>query len=306
MPQSQHYIPQFYLKQFTDPETPKGHQSYLWIYEFESHKWQRRAPKNIASKPDFYTFLDEDGKRRDEIEKDLSTVEAKTASLCRHKIANRQPLEDEERAIMAQFLALMMTRVPRIHNKYDSFLSKIMADKIEMYKARPEALKALQQRYEKDTGRKLPEDFDASYFDPSRYRISVPKKLLLEMMISPIQDLTNIIYRMTWTLLHTAAPAWFITSDSPFSMWNPKSNSSWHGHGLLYQDIEVCLPLSREISLLATWNEEMQRQIDLPQGLVAEVNRSSIVSADRFIFSPRKNFIGSQYLKFMRKQKRDE
>lgn len=83
MSESQHYIPQFYLREFTDPETPNEH---------ESKKWKKKSPKNIASKPDFYSFVDQKGKRCDEIEKWLSTIEGKTASIYRNKICTRQQL----------------------------------------------------------------------------------------------------------------------------------------------------------------------------------------------------------------------
>ena len=58
MAESQHYIPQFYLREFTDPETPNGYEPYVWVYEHESKRWKKKSPKNIASKLDFYSFID--------------------------------------------------------------------------------------------------------------------------------------------------------------------------------------------------------------------------------------------------------
>ena len=45
MSESQHYIPQFYLREFTDPETPNGYEPYVWVYEHESKRWKKKSPK---------------------------------------------------------------------------------------------------------------------------------------------------------------------------------------------------------------------------------------------------------------------
>ena len=112
MAESQHYIPRFYLKEFTDPETPDSWEPYVWVYEHASKEWKKKSPKNIASKPDFYSFVDQKGEKRDEIEKGLSIIEGKTASIYRDKICNRQYLLNQEKATIAEFIVLMVTRVP--------------------------------------------------------------------------------------------------------------------------------------------------------------------------------------------------
>ncbi len=295
MAESQHYIPQFYLREFTDPETPNGHEPYVWVYEHESKKWKKKSPKNIASKPDFYSFVDQEDKRRNEIEKGLSTIEGKTASIYRNKIFTRQQLTIQEKATIAEFIVLMVTRVPSFHNIIDSSVCELTKILLEMYNARPEAAKKLKEEYERDIGKKLPDDFDESWFDHSRYKINASKSFILKMMVS-LTEIAKIIFNMTWTFIHTTEKAWFITSDSPFNMRNPKSNSPWYGQGLMYQDIEVTIPLSRQICILATWKKGLWPHIDIPQLVVEELNHDRIVASDKFIISSQNDFIGSQYL----------
>ena len=43
----QHYVPQFYLREFLDPNTPPGQEPYVWVFSKDGKKKQRRAPKNI-------------------------------------------------------------------------------------------------------------------------------------------------------------------------------------------------------------------------------------------------------------------
>ena len=297
MAESQHYIPRFYLREFTDPETPNGYEPYVWKYEHEYKKWKKKSPKNIASKPDFYSFIDQEGKRRDEIEKKLSIIEGKTASIYRDKICTRQCLTNREKATIAEFVTLMMIRVPSFHNIVDSSTSEMAIRRMEMYKARPDAVKKFKEEYERDIGKKLPKEFDESWLDPSKYKINASKSFILKMMVS-LTEIAKIIFNMSWTFLHTTGKAWFITSDNPFSMRNPKSNSPLYGHGLMSQDVEVTIPLSKQICLLATWKKGLWPHIDVPQLVVEELNHDRIAASDKYIISPRNDFIGSQYLKY--------
>lgn len=298
MAERQHYLPQFYLKEFTDPETPKGQEPYLWIYKYESRKWEKKAPRNIACKPDFYTVIGQQGKRWDGIEDALSVVEGKTASVYRSKVYNREFLESEEKAVIAEFVALMMVRVPRFLNMIDSLMSKALTRMMRICFARPEGIKELKKWYKKSKGKEMPENFDMSRLDPSRYKISISKSFLLKMIIKPIRQVANIIYSMTWTFLHTTEQAWFITSDSPFFMWNPKSKLAWYGHGLIFPDIEVSVPFSRQICLLATWKKKMPEHIDVGQDAVKVLNYNRIVASEKFLISPQNDFIASRYLEY--------
>jgi len=269
------------------------------VYEFESRSWKKRAPKNVASKKDFYILIDEEGRRREEIEKALSTLESKAASIFRNKIQIMERLNHEERAIIAEFIATMMTRVPKFHYETDSFISEIAEFEMRMIEGSPDKVKELKEQYEKETGDKLPEGFGPSDFDPSRYKISATKSFLLDMMLSPIREARNIIYRMTWTFLHTIGQARFITSDSPYFMLNPKSPRN--GQGLLHQGIKVSLPFSSKICLLADWGKTAQRHINISDETadlkVVEVfNRLRIEGADKFIISCKRGFIGVQKL----------
>jgi hypothetical protein len=81
-----HFVPEFYLKGFTDPDTPAGHKPYLWIYKIDERRWRKRAPKNVATEPDYYTFMDRDGNRQDNVEGFLADLEGRTATVIRDSI----------------------------------------------------------------------------------------------------------------------------------------------------------------------------------------------------------------------------
>src|SRR5215468_8103318 len=79
----QHFLPQFYLRQFVDPDTPPDMEPYLWLYDLTERRWRRRAPKNVAALLHYYAYRDEDNQIVNVIEPHLAVVESLGATLIR-------------------------------------------------------------------------------------------------------------------------------------------------------------------------------------------------------------------------------
>ncbi len=60
--QRHHYLPQFYLKNFTDV---KG---LLWVFDRDAKEYRQQTPKNIAVQRDYYAVKDEQGEKNFKIE----------------------------------------------------------------------------------------------------------------------------------------------------------------------------------------------------------------------------------------------
>ncbi|MEW9701862.1 DUF4238 domain-containing protein [Paenibacillus sp. SI8] len=43
-----HYIPQFYLRYFTDPNVPAKYKPYLWVIDLKEKTLKKKAPNNIG------------------------------------------------------------------------------------------------------------------------------------------------------------------------------------------------------------------------------------------------------------------
>src|SRR5262249_54751568 len=109
----QHYIPRFYLEGFCDPDPPPRYTPYLWVFGKSERRWHRRAPRNVATRPDYYDFTDLWGNRQPFLEHVLQVVGSGVAPILGTKIASCEPLTAADREYLAGFLGLMMTRTPR-------------------------------------------------------------------------------------------------------------------------------------------------------------------------------------------------
>src|SRR5215469_14705709 len=95
-PKNQHVIPRCYLKQFVDPRTPAGQEPYVWIFDRESRRGKKRAPKNILTETDLYTFEAKNGAKNYALEKSLAQIESDYAEVFEKTIGRRIPLNEHE------------------------------------------------------------------------------------------------------------------------------------------------------------------------------------------------------------------
>jgi hypothetical protein len=109
-PKRQHIIPKCYLKQFVDPHTPTGQEPYVWIFDRGSKKGKKRAPRNILTETDLYTFSGKDGTKNYSLENSLAQIESDYASLFEQKIGQHLPLHAREHLVLCAFVAGMLQR----------------------------------------------------------------------------------------------------------------------------------------------------------------------------------------------------
>ena len=87
MAKNQHFLPQFYLRQFVDPDTPVNQEPYVWLFDLPARRWRKRAPKHVASLRHYYAVRDEDDQLINLLEPNLATVESLGARLIRKLVA---------------------------------------------------------------------------------------------------------------------------------------------------------------------------------------------------------------------------
>ena len=102
------FVPRFYLKGFINlHDVP-----YIWIYEKGNPKIIKATVENIAVHKHYYSFLTSSGDKDSEtFENAFEKIEDKAASIFQ-KIKNYETLNDQDRGLFANFLAITMTRVP--------------------------------------------------------------------------------------------------------------------------------------------------------------------------------------------------
>ncbi len=102
----------------------------------------------------------------------------------------------------------------------------------------------------------------------------------------------QVIEKMTWAFVRATDRIKFLTSDNPFFFHDPTADprSIYGGVGLLNKNVEVSFPVSKDVALVAAWNERLKAgYFQGTHELAKTINRRSVLAAHRFIYAPEKS-----------------
>ncbi|HLY61047.1 MAG TPA: DUF4238 domain-containing protein [Terriglobia bacterium] len=249
-PKTQHVIPKCYLKQFADPNTPAGQEPYVWIFERDSKKGKKRAPKNILTENDVYTFSVKNAGKDYVLERTLAQIESDYANVFEQTISRKVPLNQKEHAILCAFVSAMLQRTMKQKQHIEDFYDRLKTMVEDMEKAHGAAPGlSLQLAQEKENAHKI-------------------------MIMQGLPYITNILGKMNLAFFCADRRSSFITSDAPCSLFNPELQwQRFSGPGLGQKHVEVSMPLSPEICVLFSWVNNVKGYLGIDQDMIHEINR---------------------------------
>jgi len=278
-----HYISRFYLEGFIDP----NNKPYIWVYEKGNPNIIKATAGNIAVQKHYYAFTTPEGEKDSETFENLfAEIEGKVAPILK-KIKDHEILNDQERFLFAIFLAFTMTRVPSYRENIERATGELIK-KINMILAsHPTGFKSMIKKFERDTGSKIGmpiEDFQKFVLD-GEYDVKVNSQFSLGMVTPSAKEFAPIFYRMNWAFLEATHDYKFVGSDNPLFFIDPTHDPrSFYGVGLLNKNVEVSFPISKDLMFLGTW-QKLEGYKHCDNRLVKEMNRRTVISALRFVFS---------------------
>lgn len=247
---NQHSVPQCYLREFIDPETPLRFEPFVWIFDKNGKTKKRKAPKNILKSNNLYT-INVKGKTKDySIEKALSSIENDFAILFRQKIKNLLPLTETEHISLCLFVATMLQRTVRQKVNFEQFIDELISHGEQLA-----AYHGIQSK---------------NIENLKNYRKDAHKLNILGML----PDITQILLNMSLAfLVADGRKSRFITSDDPCTLFNPKLHRQrLFGPGLGQKDVELIMPLSPKIALCLSWSN-FRGYIEIGNRQIEELNR---------------------------------
>jgi Protein of unknown function (DUF4238) len=258
-----HYVPRAYLKGFTDP----AERERIWAYNKIERNLYPTSIRKAAQETRFYSEDDEIA-LNSEIESPANPV--------LEKLRKRMPADDSERLTLANYLAVMLTRVPahraESRRQFPGVLEETFQELMAFTSETPRDLDTASAST--DLARLLPHLKAA-------YATTPPEALVNEMerprLISTVRDC---IYNMTWRLLVClpGSSLRYVTTDNPFFFFR--------GYGLADRLAEFSFPVSSQACLHGSWTrtDAQDNIFQVPERFVREMNRRNISSCTRFIF----------------------
>ncbi len=254
-----HYLPQYYLRGFVIDN------DLLWAYEKGTGQKHFTQVKGIANITNLYS---------PKVEEFLANNIEAPANIVLEKIRDRDKITEDNKTTFSKYMAVMWKRVPRLKERLremaPSLAEKISDDvnrdldriafqqpeKVPLIKKRRREIKVILDRYSKHP----PDTIWLENIPPQ----TTPRALAA-------------IKAMKWTFLTFDEYPAFLTCDNPIFYFTQM--------GLKRPESEITFPVSSNITLWATWRD------DLPEGyvkttkqVVREINRRTAHNSGRYIF----------------------
>jgi hypothetical protein len=257
-----HYVPQQYLKGFSDPENP----GMIWMYDKKLHQFMHASIVSVAQQVGYYS---------PETERLLSEIVEGPANQALNRVRREKKVTDNNRMHLTLYIGTMLKRVPRRRRKAAEMLPKILEDTIRNFKAKVEAWARASRADPKLVARRIAE-IDRVY---EAFRRELPSELIEQIRTPwPGNRIVALLYAMQWRITSTDGPIYFLTSDNPAYFFE--------AYGLGKPESELTFPLTSDMALLAAWQGPGEGTFFVPctQALVKEVNRRVASGAERFVF----------------------
>jgi hypothetical protein len=132
------------------------------------------------------------------------------------------------------------------------------------------------------------------FVENEQYRLETPPSTHLHMEMGIFEKILPLIFGRKWMLLKApASGTGFITSDHPVCLsWSdPKERSGFSPPpGLGLMGTQLLFPISNELAMIGAFEID-EDEIDADESLVARVNGSVIVHAERQIYARNDDFL---------------
>ena len=154
----------------------------------------------------------------------------------------------------------------------------------------PEGFKKSLEDYKNSTGVDLTNEAEdlRNFILSGEFDIDVNPSLFLSMFMLHGHTLGEIIYQMNWIFVEATERFKFITCDNPVLDVDPTYNpNNFYNSisGLGNKNIELTFPISSELALLASWDNN-RKECFIPGNnqLIKDFNKRAVMSARRFIY----------------------
>jgi Protein of unknown function (DUF4238) len=280
-----HYVSQFYLRNFGIPRKP----AFVWSY-IRNGSPREKAIKSVASFDDLYTLTNappEIDPRA--LDGEFQKVETYTAPIIKQLITAKDAnLPDTERKKLAVFMSLLANRTLFSSEKMKALGLHLGTQFIERMNRNDALFNAMvsklseSEREEAIKSREIfknpREHFTLEYEDEEAAR-----KYFLGASLETMEGVAEIMLSKSWVILESDSSRGFVTSDNPIVLVAPDDYPPAMGLGFLQAN--VLFPLSPD-RCLCMYNKALKRDlVKINREQVGIVNQHIIYSAYKYVYS---------------------
>ena len=289
-----HYVPQFYLRGFLDPDLKK---EQLNVIDKVGRRRFPANPRKIAVKCDF-NRVNILGQPIDQVEKIFAEMDGEVARVLKYVIENETLPTDADMKILIYFVALLYMHNPQIRSHLEDTETMVRKRFARVLLSRPELYEAYRQQ-QRTVGKELPKYEEMQQFvESENYDIRYGHGHHLRYELESIDNVVlPLLSQREWSLFIAEESASdFVCSDRPVALVSigdppkdPDHPYNFGGPGLAQSDTELTMPLNRRMVLFAVFGGSSYTGT-VDEMTIACINKRTIDAAARQIYCSNLDF----------------
>ena len=289
-----HYVPQFYLRGFLDPNLKKEQ-----LHVIDKIDWRHfiTTPRNVGSENDF-NRVNIPGQPIDTAEKLFAKIDEEVNLLLKDMEENETLPKGKDMEILIYFVALLYMHNPQIRSNLRTSETTVIKQFAKALFSRPERYESYRQQ-ERAAGKELPEyETIKQFVESENYDIRYGHGHHLRYELETIDNVVfPLLSQRKWSLfIAEEGGGDFVCSDYPIvlmSVGDPPTDSD-HPYnierpGLAQSDTELTIPLNHRMALFAVLSDSTYIGT-VDEMTVACINKRTINAAARQIYCSNLDF----------------
>jgi hypothetical protein len=269
-----HYLPRFYLEGFTEFDSNR-----LWVYEKAGLEVRPSSPEAEGCQKFYHAFVTDEGNRdTNTIEDYFQKIETKTGILFT-KIHQREKLTEQDRKELALFVSFMFTRVPLFRTEIEKMAAEHinqvgLDDAIIDFKISLDTIRTqlgINPNISKNELIKIPSLRGSVFSLAQIFHVAI--------------DFFPKFLNLKWRFLFSNQDFKYVTSDNPLYFYSASASGTLPRDDFLNDDIEITLPLSKEVSLIAKRDNIQAGYGPAHAQTIKHITKNTVISAKNYVYS---------------------
>ncbi|NTJ44984.1 DUF4238 domain-containing protein [Agrobacterium larrymoorei] len=280
-----HFIPQFYLRGFSDAADRRKAQ--VFVFDQPTRKSFRTLVRNIGARRNFFR-IEAEGFDPNHVEDGMAEIEGEIAPHLAEVIASKGFPSDDHFTSVMLLMGNVAVRNPRFRSMLEDFHVKVAGGMMR-------ASLLDQERYygsikqAREGGVPIRDDISYEdmkvFIDGGNYNIVIDQTYLIGLELKAVPTCVEQLARRSWSFVSAPEGAAFATCDDPVVIaWSDGKDRGQYSPGFGLEGTTVMFPLSPEVALIGLFVKQPPSRA-FRRDQVAGMNTSTAKNATKQLYA---------------------
>ncbi|NTE84804.1 DUF4238 domain-containing protein [Agrobacterium tumefaciens] len=280
-----HFIPQFYLRGFSDAVDRRKAQVY--VFDQSTKKSFRTLVRNIGARRNFFR-IEVEGFDPNHVEDGMAEIEGEIAPRLAEVIETKSFPSDDHFTSVMLLMGNVAVRNPRFRSMLEDLHIKVASGMMRMSLQDKDRYHDL-IRQAREGGAPIRDDISyedmKAFIDRGEYRIAIDQTYLIGLELDAVPTIVEQLARRSWAFASAPAGSTFTTCDDPVVLaWADGKDRGPYSPGFGLEGTIVMFPIAPELALIGLFVKQPPNRA-FRRDQVADMNTSMAKNATKQLYA---------------------